>query len=132
MQLSTRSNGEAATSSESEPSITGRVPAAGRMTAAEWLLLSVLAAVQFTHIVDFMIVMPLGPVYITEMKLEPRQFGYIVAAYTISAGLAALIAAHRIDRFDRKSALLALYAGFSAGTWLCAIAPNYYCLLAAR
>jgi predicted MFS family arabinose efflux permease len=101
------------------------------MTASEWLL-SVLAAVQFTHIVDYMIVMPLGPVYISEMSLEPHEFGAIVAAYTISAGAAALIAAHRIDRFDRKSALLALYAGFSAGTWLCAIAPNYFCLLAAR
>src|SRR5439155_12112422 len=102
------------------------------MTAAEWLLLLVLAAVQFTHIVDFMIIMLLGPVYIREMGLSPDQFGYVVAAYTISAGLAGLLPARVLDRFDRKSALLTLYAAFTAGTFLCAVAPNYPLLLAAR
>src|SRR5260221_3588671 len=62
------------------------------MTAHEWLLLLVLAAVQFTHIVDFMIIMPLGPVYMREMGLSPGQFGAVVAAYTASAGLAGLLA----------------------------------------
>src|SRR5262245_17445148 len=81
---------------------------ASRMTAGEWLLLLVLAAVQFTHMVDFLIVMPLGPVYIREMGLSPGQFGAVVAAYTVSAGLANLTVARFLDRFGRKAALLAL------------------------
>jgi predicted MFS family arabinose efflux permease len=105
---------------------------ASRMTAGEWLLLLILATVQFTHIVDFMIIMPLGPVYIREMGMTTREFGSVVAAYTIAAGLAGVLAARYLDRFDRKSALLVLYAGFTAGTLLCAAAPNYPLLLAAR
>src|SRR5205085_1304368 len=61
--------------------------AASRLSASEWLLLLVLAAVQFTHIVDFMIIMPLGPVYIREMGLTTEQFSSVIAAYTGSAGL---------------------------------------------
>jgi predicted MFS family arabinose efflux permease len=102
------------------------------MTAREWLLLLVLAAVQFTHIVDFMIIMPLGPVYMHEMGLTPGQFGLVVAAYTLSAAGAGLLAAFFLDRFDRKRALLTLYAGFTASTLLCAVAPDYPLLLAAR
>jgi predicted MFS family arabinose efflux permease len=102
------------------------------LSAREWLLLLILAAVQFTHIVDFMIVMPLGPVYQEEMGLSPQQFGLVVAAYTVSAGLASLLAARFLDRFDRKTALLFLYAGFTAGTLLCALAPDFLLLLAAR
>jgi predicted MFS family arabinose efflux permease len=102
------------------------------LTAREWLLLAVLAGIQFTHIVDFMIIMPLGPVYIAEMHLTPAEFGFVVAAYTLSAGLAGLFAARFVDRFDRKHALLGLYAGFTAGTLLCAVADNYLQLLAAR
>ena len=103
-----------------------------RLNAREWLLLLVLAAVQFTHIVDFMIIMPLGPVYIREMGLSMGQFGWVVAAYTISASVANLLAAFFVDRFDRKTALLGAFAGFTAGTTLCAVAPDYPLLLAAR
>lgn len=107
-------------------------PAVRWLSARESLLLFVLAAIQFTHIVDFVIVMPLGPVYIREMGLSPYQFGHIVAAYTIAAGTAAIAASQWLDRFGRKAALLTLFAGFAAGTLLCAIAPNYWWLLAAR
>jgi predicted MFS family arabinose efflux permease len=124
--MSEATNGEAATSGSN------RGGAPSPMTAGEWLLLLLLAAVQFTHIVDFMIIMPLGPVYIHEMGLSPWQFGSVVAAYTVSAGLAGLRAARFLDRFDRKSALLVLYAGFTAGTLLCAVAQDYLPLLAAR
>jgi predicted MFS family arabinose efflux permease len=103
-----------------------------RLTAAEWGLLLVLASMQFTHIVDFMIIMPLGPEYMKEMGLSPEQFGRMVSAYTISAGVASLFAARFLDRFDRKTALLWLYGGFTVGTLLCAAAPTYTLLLAAR
>jgi predicted MFS family arabinose efflux permease len=96
------------------------------------LLLLVLAAVQLTHIVDFIIIMPLGPVFREEMDLSPSEFGAVVSAYTISAGIAGLLAARFLDRFDRKKTLLGLYAGFIMGTLFCALAPSYPFLLAAR
>src|SRR5260370_20132389 len=104
----------------------------GLLTAREWLLLLVLAAIQFTHIVDFIIIMPLSPVLSDKMSLTPPEFGFLVAAYTISACIAILLASRFLDRFDRKTALLTLYAGFTLGTLLCGIAPNYPLLLAAR
>jgi predicted MFS family arabinose efflux permease len=103
-----------------------------RLSAAEWGLLIILASMQFTHIVDFMIIMPLGPEYMKKMDLTPEQFGRMVSAYTISAGVASLFAARFLDRFDRKTALLWLYGGFTVGTLLCAVAPTYGLLLAAR
>jgi predicted MFS family arabinose efflux permease len=87
---------------------------------------------QFTHIVDFMIIMPLGPQYMRKMGLGAEQFSGIVGAYTLAAGLANLFAARFVDRFDRKAALLFTYAGFGVGTLFCAAAPNYPLLLAAR
>jgi predicted MFS family arabinose efflux permease len=98
----------------------------------ERFLLYVLAAIQFTHILDFMIVMPLGPRLMGIFAITPAQFGFIVSAYTFSAGLFGLVAAWFIDRFDRKRALLWLYGGFAIGTLLCAVAPNYYAMVAAR
>jgi predicted MFS family arabinose efflux permease len=106
--------------------------AAAWLTSRELLLLLVLASVQLTHIVDFMIIMPLGPVFRGEMGLTPWEFGSVVSAYTISAGIAGLVAARFLDRFDRKRALLVLYTGFVTGTLLCAVAPDYPLLLAAR
>lgn len=102
------------------------------LSLTELVLLLVLAAIQFTHIVDFMIVMPLGPVFSREMKLTPQQFGHVVAAYTVSAGLASLLASRFLDRFGRKVTLLCMYLGFVIGTGLCAAAWNYWALLAAR
>lgn len=102
------------------------------LSSAEWLLLMVLAAVQLTHIIDFMIIMPLGPRYFETMGLSTDQFGLIVSAYSFSASLFGLLAARFIDRFDRKTALLSLYTGFTIGTFLCAVAPGYLSLLFAR
>jgi predicted MFS family arabinose efflux permease len=110
------------------PESAGRV----QLTRAEWLLLLVLGAAQFTHVIDFMIVMPLGPQYMRLLDISPQQFGFVVSAYAFSAAVSGLLAAWFIDRFDRKTALLALYAGFTAGTFLCAVAPNYLFLLLAR
>jgi predicted MFS family arabinose efflux permease len=91
-----------------------------------------MAAVQFTHISDFVIMMPLGPQFKKDLHLSDQQFGFLVSAYAFSAALAGLLAAWFIDRFDRKTSLLWLYAGFMAGTLCCAAATNYALLLAAR
>src|SRR5256885_6945078 len=91
---------------------------------SERLLLLLLASVQFTHIMDFMIMMPLGPQLMRELHLGPGHFSALVAAYTISSGVVGLLAAPFIDRFDRRQLLLFAYAGFGAGTLACALSQN--------
>ena len=95
-------------------------------------MLLTLAAVQFTHIVDFMIVMPLGPQLMRILDVGPRSFSFLVAAYTFAAAASGFVAAFWIDRFDHKRVLLALYGGFIVATALCGLAPNYPLLLGAR
>jgi predicted MFS family arabinose efflux permease len=98
----------------------------------ERLVLFVLAAVQFTSIVDFMIVMPLGPQLMRTLGIGPAEFGVIVSSYTFAAGAAGLVASAIVDRFSRRATFLWLYAGFLLGTLFCALAPNYPLLVAAR
>jgi predicted MFS family arabinose efflux permease len=103
-----------------------------RLTGTEWGLLLVLSAVQVTHITDFVIMMPLGPVLTDAFNINPKQFSWTVSAYGLLAGFTSLLAARFIDRFDRKHSLLFLYAGFTVGTLLCAVAPTYMFLVLAR
>lgn len=98
----------------------------------ERLILLILSAVQFTTIVDFMIVMPLGPQLMRTLAIGPAEFGLIVSSYTFAAGAAGLVASSIVDRFARRSAFLVLYAGFLLGTLLCGLATSYYALVLAR
>lgn len=98
----------------------------------ERLLLLVLACVQFTHIIDFMIMMPLGPQLMRTFGISPQQFSLLVSSYTFSAGIFGFLAAFFLDKFDRKAALQVIYAGFTVGTLLCGLAHEYYQLLLAR
>lgn len=98
----------------------------------ERLLLLTLAGIQFTHIVDFMIMMPLGPQLTALFGISLAQFGLLVSAYTVAAGLSGLLATTFIDRFDRRHLLLSLYALFALTTVACAWAPSYSLLMAAR
>lgn len=102
------------------------------MKPKEILLLSILAALQFTNIMDFMIVMPLGPQLMRVMDITPSQFSWIVSAYTFSAGVSGFLGAFWIDRLDRKKALLYIYAGFILGTMACGMANSYLLLSVAR
>ena len=98
----------------------------------ELLLLLSLAGIQFTHIVDFMIMMPLGPQLTRLFGISFAEFGLLVSAYTVAAGLSGLFATTFIDRFDRKHLLLTLYVLFTLTTVACGIAPTYGWLMAAR
>jgi predicted MFS family arabinose efflux permease len=98
----------------------------------ERLVLLILAAVQFTTIVDFMIVMPLGPQLMRTLEIGPAEFGLVVSSYTFAAGAAGLVASSIIDRYARRKTFMVLYSGFLLGTLFCAIAPNYQLLIAAR
>jgi predicted MFS family arabinose efflux permease len=102
------------------------------LTRGQWLLLFVLAAVQFTHVLDFMIIMPLAPQLQKDLGLTIRDFSLIVSVYGFAAAIAGFALAPLLDRFDRKHTLLSLYAGFTLGTLMCAVAPNYLALLGAR
>jgi len=96
------------------------------------VILFLLAALNFTHILDFMIMMPLGNYLMPYFKINPQQFSLLVGAYTLSAAVSGFAAAFFVDKFDRKKFLLFAYGGFLIGTLFCGIAPNYPLLLMAR
>lgn len=98
----------------------------------ERIVLATLAAVQFITIVDFMVIMPLGPQLMRSLQIGPAQFGLVVSSYTLAGGVAGLVASSLIDRLDRKVAFLSIDAGFLVGTLLCGLAPTYYTLVIAR
>ena len=101
-------------------------------TLQERLILLVLASVQFMSIVDFMVIMPLGPQLERALGLDTQRFAMVVAAYTYSAGIAGLISTLFLDRFARRPTFLALFAGFLVGTFACGFAGSFWSLLAAR
>lgn len=98
----------------------------------EWPLLLILAGIQFTHVLDFVLIMPLGPQLMRLMEISPAEFAVLVSNYNLAAAVAGLIGAFVLDRFDRKHALLVVYLGFLFGTLACGLAPGYNALLAAR
>ena len=85
----------------------------------------VLAFLQFTIILDFMIISPLGALLLRELDITTRQFGLVVSVYAFSAAASGVLAAGFADKFDRKRLLLFFYAGFLLGTLLCAVASSY-------
>ncbi len=99
---------------------------------SERFLLWSLAAINFTHIVDFMVMMPLGPQLTHLFGITDAAFGLLVSAYSLAAGVSGLLVSMVIDRFERKRALLWMYAGFAVATLACGLAPTYGGLMAAR
>ncbi|MDA9409055.1 MFS transporter [Bradyrhizobium sp. CCBAU 45384] len=101
-------------------------------TRYQSLLVALLAFAQFTIILDFIIMSPLGAIMMPSLNITAGQFGVAVSAYAFSAGLSGILAAGFADRFDRKRLLLFFYTGFTLGTLLCALAQNYHVLLLGR
>lgn len=104
----------------------------GGFTGYQKLVVAIMAFLQFSIILDFMVMSPLGAILMPALQITPSQFGLAVSAYAFSAGISAILAAGFADRFDRKSLLLFFYAGFILGTLLCAIAPTFHFLLFGR
>lgn len=100
--------------------------------ARERVLLLTLAGIQFANILDFMIMMPLGPILMQALDIGTHEFGFLVSSYSLTAGVSGLLAASFVDRFERKRLLLALFALFGVATLACALAPGYWTLLVAR
>ncbi|MBT1687865.1 MFS transporter [Dawidia soli] len=101
-------------------------------TRYESFVIAVLAFIQFTVILDFMVLSPLGNIVMPALQMSPAQFSRVVAGYAISAGISGLVTASFADKFDRKKMLLFFYVGFVIGTALCALATDYTSLLLAR
>lgn len=102
------------------------------MTKKEWTIIVLLASVNFTHILDFMIMMPLGNYLIPGFQISPKQFSILLASYPISSFIAGIIMFFLADGFERKKLLLITYLGFIIGTAACGFANSYYLLLFAR
>ncbi|MCE7039414.1 MFS transporter [Dyadobacter sp. CY312] len=102
------------------------------LTRYQYFIIALLAFLQFTVVLDFMVLQPLSVILLKELSISTEQFGLVVSAYAFSAGASGLIAAGFADKFDRKKMLLFFYTGFVIGTLLCGIAPDYHFLLMAR
>ena len=104
----------------------------GGFSPYQKFVVAILAFLQFTVILDFMILSPLGAQLMPALQISPVQFGLLVSTYAFSAGVSGFLAAGFADRFDRKKLLLIFYAGFLAGTLLCGLAYSYHTLLLGR
>ncbi len=98
----------------------------------EKYFLLTLAGIQFSHVLDFMIMMPLGPILMREFGIGTHEFGLLVASYSFSAAISGFLGATYVDRFERKRLLLTIFALFGLATLACAIAPGYVTLIVAR
>ncbi|MFN3454395.1 MAG: MFS transporter [Pseudobdellovibrio sp.] len=103
-----------------------------KFTTYHKIVVALLAFLQFTIILDFMIISPLGAAVMPALKINPSQFGLVVSAYAFSAGLSGILAAGFADKFDRKKLLMFFYIGFIIGTLFCGLANSYEALLIAR
>jgi predicted MFS family arabinose efflux permease len=92
----------------------------------------ILALTQFSVVLDFMVMSPLGDLIMKNMKISPNEFGLVVSCYAFSAGISGFFTASIADKFDRKKLLLIFYAGFILGTLLCGLATSYWLLVSAR
>ncbi|MEO6329494.1 MAG: MFS transporter [Ginsengibacter sp.] len=108
------------------------IPAGKKFTSYQVLVIILLALTQFTVVLDFMVMSPLGDMLMKSMSLTTTQFGFAVSGYAFSAGISGLLTAGFADRFDRKKLLLFFYIGFIAGTLFCGLATTYPMLMAAR
>lgn len=104
----------------------------GGKRGGERAVVLVLTAIQVLHMTDFVIVMPLGPQFMAMFGLSPQQFSLVVSSYTFAAFASGLLGALVIDRFDRKRALLVLFAGFTLANLACAAADSFVWLVVAR
>ncbi|MEP7264490.1 MAG: MFS transporter, partial [Bacteroidota bacterium] len=103
-----------------------------KFTSYQTIVILLLALTQFTVVLDFMVMSPLGYMLMKSMSLTTAQFGFAVSSYAFSAGISGLLTAGFADRFDRKKLLLFFYIGFIVGTFCCSIATTYTMLISAR
>src|SRR3954466_9011556 len=109
-------------------------PASGSsaQVASERKLIFLLSCVQFINIVDFMMVMPLGPDFARGLSIPLDRLGLVAGTYTAAAAVAGLVAAPFLDRFDRRRALFVAMLGLVTGTAAGGFATSLATMLLAR
>jgi len=112
--------------------MTNRISTVETFTTYQKIILAILALLQFTVILDFMIISPIGYILTKDLDITTKQFGLIVSSYIFSAATSGIISAAFIDKFDRKKVLLFFFTGFIIGTMFCALSNSFSTLLAAR
>jgi predicted MFS family arabinose efflux permease len=117
---------------DSKPFILATPAPAPSFTPYQKLVIALIAVLQFTVVLDFMVMSPLSDFLIKSLDITPAQFGIVVSSYAFSAALSGILAAGFADRYDRKKILLFFYTGFLAGTLFCGLATTYPTLVAAR
>src|SRR5262245_8191237 len=105
---------------------------ASKITGGEFALLFILALLQFSHIVDFLIMLPLGPQLMRTLSISPQQFSFLLSAYSFGSAIFGIAGSFLIDKFDRKHVLLGLLTLFTLGLMICSYANDYYTLLLGR
>jgi predicted MFS family arabinose efflux permease len=95
-------------------------------------LIVLLALIQFSFVVDYILILPLGPSIMKAFEIKPAEYGVLISVYTLSAAVAGFFSSFIIDRFGRKQALLFCFIFFLAGDTLCVLANQYYFLIIAR
>ncbi|MBE7492774.1 MAG: MFS transporter [Planctomycetes bacterium] len=98
----------------------------------ERVVVLLIAAIQFVNILDFMIVMPLGPDFARELGIASHNMGIIAGSYTAAAALTGIVCSFFLDRFDRRKALAVSILGLMAGTAAAALSWDFYSLIGAR
>ncbi len=89
-------------------------------------------AVQFVNILDFMMVMPLGPDLSRALAVPVDKIGVVGGAYTLAAAVSGIALAPLLDRFDRRAALATCMAALAVGTMLGGLAVDMTTLIVAR
>ena len=103
-----------------------------QFTRAQWLIVLLIGAVQFVNILDFVIVMPLGPDFAKALGIGESHLGYVGGAYTGAACVSGLLGSLFLDRFDRRKALALSMLGLVMGTAAGGLAFDLPSLLVAR
>src|SRR5450432_1161917 len=119
----------------SPPSLSPSPPAPASpatFTPYQKTVVGVLAFLQFTIILDFMIISPLGALLLRDLHIPTKKFGLVVSVYAFSAAISGILSAGFADKFYRKKLLMFFYTGFIGGTLVCGLAPTYELLLGAR
>ncbi len=99
---------------------------------SERKLLFLIAAVQFVNILDFMMVMPLGPDFARALSIPTSALGLVGGSYTASAAVSGMACSLFLDRFDRRSALAVALCGLVLGTAAGGFSTGLPSLLASR
>ncbi len=105
------------------------VPVLGR---SERAIIFLIAAVQFVNILDFVMVMPMGPDFARALGIAESKLGFIGGSYTAAAAIAGLLGSVVLDRFDRRKVLGVAMAGLVCGTVAGGFAQGFGTLLLAR